>query len=173
MLNNHFRYTLVTPPVELAVADSGCTSHFLSATCSCDNKVSVVHGGKCLRMPNGETMVATHTPLLPFPQPPLAPRKCDVLPELQQTLLYLRQFCDAGFTANLTSETVLLTKYGRTTLAGTRDHSNALYFIPLQGYPNSTLPPPYLQLLNQTRQHSPVQPTHTPKPMYFPTVHTT
>ena len=83
-------------------------------------------------------MVATHTALLPFPELPLDARKCDVFPALQQPLLYLGQFCDAGFTATLNSETVLLTKVGITTLSETRDHNNGLYFTPLQGYPNST-----------------------------------
>ena len=83
-------------------------------------------------MPNGETMVATHTALLPFPQLPLYDRKCDVFLELQQPLLYLGQFCDAGFTAILTSETVRLTNDGSITLSGSRDHSNGLYCIPLQ-----------------------------------------
>ena len=87
-------------------------------------------------MPNGGTMVATHKALLPFPQPPLASRKCDVFLALQQPLLSLGQFCDAGFTATLASETVLLTKYDITALSGTRDHNNGIYFIPLQGYPN-------------------------------------
>ena len=130
-LNNHFSYTLVTPPVELAVANSGCTSHFLPSTCPCEKKVAVVHGGKRVHMPNGETMVATHTALLPFPQSLLSTRKCDVFPELQKPCLSLGQFCDAGFMATLTSETVLLTNDGSTTLAGTREHKNGLYFIPL------------------------------------------
>ena len=69
-----------------------------------------------MRMPNGENMVATHTALLPFPQLPLATCNYDVFPALQQPLLSLGQFCDAGFTSNLNSETVLLTKYYSTTL---------------------------------------------------------
>ena len=125
-LHNNFSYTLVTPPVELAVTDSGCTSHFLPATCPCDNKVAVVHGGKRVGIPNGETMVATHISLLPFPQLPLAARKCDIFPALQQPQLSLGQFCNAGFTATLNSENVLLTKDGSTTLAGTRDCNNGL-----------------------------------------------
>ena len=76
-----------------------------------------------------------------YPTPPLAARKCDVFPALQQPLLSLGQFCDAGFTATLNSETVLLTKDGSTTLSGTRGHNNGLYFIPLQGYPTSTSSP--------------------------------
>ena len=83
-----------------------------------------------MRIPNGETMVATHTALLISLQTPLAARKCDVFPELQQPLLSLGQFYDAGLTATLTSETLLLTKDGSTTLSGIRDHSNGLYFIP-------------------------------------------
>ena len=86
-------------------------------------------------------MVATHISLLPFPQLPLAARKCDIFPALQQPQLSLGQFCNAGFTATLNSENVLLTKDGSTTLAGTRDCNNGLYFIPLQGYHNSTPSP--------------------------------
>ena len=145
-MNSHFSYTLVTPPVELSVAGSGCNSHFLPSTCPCNNKFAVVHGVKRVCMPNGETMLATHTALIPFPQLPLASRECSVFPALQQPLLSLGQFCNAGFTATLTSETVLLTKDSTTTMAGTRDHSNGIYFIPLQGYPNSTpspLPTPF------------------------------
>ena len=106
-------------------------------------------------------MVATHTYLIPFPQPPLAARKCDVLPALQQPLLFLGQFCDAGFTATLNSETILITKDGSTTLSGTRDHNNGLYFIPLQGYPNSTPSPllttfrPYMSALTSAAHTHP------------------
>ena len=84
-------------------------------------------------MPNDETMVEMHIDLLPFPQLPLAAWKCDVLPALQQPLVSLRQFCNAGFTATLDSETVQLTKYGIIALSGTRDQTNGLYFNPLQG----------------------------------------
>ena len=87
-------------------------------------------------MTNGETVVATHTYLLPLPHPPLAARKCDVFPALQQPLLSLGQLCDAGFTATLDSETDQLTKDGLVTLPGTRYHTNGLYFTPLQGYSN-------------------------------------
>ena len=97
-----------------------------------------------MRMPNGETMVATHTALTPSLQPPLSARKCDVFLALQKNLLSLGQLCDAGFTATLTSETFLLAKYGSNTLSGTRYHKNGIYFIPIQGYPNST-PSPLLK----------------------------
>ena len=93
-------------------------------------------------MTNGETMVAMYTSLLPFPQPPLASRKCDVLTALQQPLLSLGQLCDAGLAATLDSETVQLTKDLIITLLGTRDHINGLYFPPLQGYPTSPHPAP-------------------------------
>ena len=86
-------------------------------------------------------MVETHTYLLPFPRLPLAAHKYNVFPALKQHLLSLGQFCDAGFMATFASETVLLTKDGSTTLTGTREHNNRPYFIPLQGYPNSTPSP--------------------------------
>ena len=76
------------------------------------------------------------------PQLPLSSQKCDVLPVLQQPLLSLGQFYDAGLTATLHIETVQLTKDVGTTLSGTRYHNNGLYFIPLQGYLKSTPPPP-------------------------------
>ena len=114
-----------------------------------------------MRMPNGDTIVATHTALLPFPKTPLAARKCDVFPAIRQPLLSLGQFCDAGFTATLNSETVLLNKDGSTTLSGTRDHNNGLCFIPFQGYPTSTPLTPTYNILtrnfrtNQCIPHSP------------------
>ena len=73
-------------------------------------------------------MVATHTDLFRFPQLPLAARKCYVFPVLQQPLLSLGQFCNVGFMATLTSDTVLLTKYGSTTLSGTRYNSVSLLY---------------------------------------------
>ena len=82
-------------------------------------------------MPNGDTMVAKYTALLPFPQLPISARKCDVLSSLQQLLLSIVKFCDAGFKATLDSENIQLTKDGITTLSGTTDHINGIYFIPL------------------------------------------
>ena len=108
------------------------------STCSCDNKVAVLLGGKRVRMKNGETMAATYKALLPFPQPPLADRNYNVFPVLQQPLLSLVQFCNAGFTATLDSETVQRTKDVIATLSGTRDHTNGLYFVPL--HPNYNVP---------------------------------
>ena len=67
----NFSYTLVTPPLELAVDDSGYTSHFFPTTRPCDNKVPALYGGKLVCMPNGEIMVAMHTALLSFPKPTL------------------------------------------------------------------------------------------------------
>ena len=139
--NNSFGYSLVTPPLELAVAESGCTSHFLPTTSPCNEKVSVSYGRKRVCMPNGETMVATYTALLPFPQIPLAAQKCDVFPALKQPLLSLGQFYNAGFKATFDSETVQIAKDVIETLSGKRDHRNGFYFILNQGYPTPTHSP--------------------------------
>ena len=61
-LNNSFSYTIVNPYLEVAVVESGCTSHFLLTTSPCDDKVPVLYGVKYVRMPNGETMTKTHNP---------------------------------------------------------------------------------------------------------------
>ena len=113
-------------------------------------------------MPNNETTVAMHTALLPLTQTTLDARKCDVLPALQQPLLSLDQFCDAGFTATLDSETVQLTNDGIATMLGMRDHTHGLYFHPLQVYPTSSLPPPTYNAPTRnfhTNQCSPQSPT--------------
>ena len=133
LINNIFSYTLVTTPLELAVADSGCTGHFLPTTCPCNVKVPVISGGKRMRMTNGETMVATHTSLIPLPQPPIAARKCDVIPDLQQPLLFIGQLYYAGFTSTLDSEIIQLTKDIIATMLGMRDQNNGLCAIPIQG----------------------------------------
>ena len=112
-----------------------------------------------MRMPNGETMVDTHTALLPLPQPPLASWKCDVFPALQQPILYLGQFCDAGFTSTLDSETVQLTKDGISTLSGTMNQKNGLYFKPLQGYPTSA--PSHLLTTSQPEMSALTSADHT------------
>ena len=132
-LKHHLSYTLVTPPLELAVSDSGCTSHSPLANCPCENNVAVLHVGKRVRIPNVETIVATHTALPPLPKLPLSDRKRDVFLSLQQSLLSLGQFYDADSMATLDSETVQLTKYGISILSEKRDHTNGLYFTPLQG----------------------------------------
>ena len=88
----------------------------------------VLYGGKFVHMPNGETMMATHTAPLPCTQLPLDAWKCDVL---QQPLLPLGQFYNEGFKVTLNSETVHLTKDGISKLSGMIDYINSLYLIPL------------------------------------------
>ena len=132
-----FCCTLVAPSLDLAVADSGCTSHLLFTNLPYDNKVPVLYGGKRVKMHNGETMVATHTSLLPLTQLPVASPEYNVFPALQQRLLSLGQLFNAGFTATLEIETIHITKDGIATLSGNIYHSNGVYFIPIQGCPTS------------------------------------
>ena len=142
-LNNSFSYSLVTPSLDLSIADCDCTIYFLPTTCPCDYKVPVLYGGKRVRIPNGETMVATHTVLLTFSQLPLATQKCDVFQALQKPFLSLGQFLYAGIKAIHNSETIQLTNDGIAKLSGMRDHINGIYFNPLQEYlpsPHSPLP---------------------------------
>ena len=99
-----------------------------------------------------------------FPQLPLSDHKCDVLPALQQPLLPLGQFYNAGITATLNSETVQLTKDGISTFCGKRDHTNGIYFIPLQGYPTST--PSHLLTTCQPEISALTIAAHTPLQAY-------
>ena len=117
-----------------------------------------------MRIPNVETIVATHTALPPLPKLPLSDRKRDVFLSLQQSLLSLGQFYDADSMSTLDSETVQLTKYGISILSEKRDHTNGLYFILLQGYPTS--PPSALLTTCQPEMFSLTISAHTPLQAY-------
>ena len=105
-----------------------------------------------------------HTSLFPLPQIPLSYQNFDVLPALQQPLLSLGQFCNAGFNATLNSENVQLTKDGIAILPRTRDHRNGLYFIPLQGYSTPTHSP--LPTTSNSVLYAITKSSHTPLQSY-------
>ena len=119
-------FSLYLVPSTLAIVDSGCTSHFLGPSTPCTNKSSASNG-ILVGLPNGSSIQASHTDLLPFPQPPIGARQSNVLPALgKRNLISIVQLYDHGFSAIFTAKDVILTG-PNTKLTGTRNTDNGLY----------------------------------------------
>ena len=129
----------------LAIVDSGCTSHFLGPTTPCTNESSTSNG-IIVGVPNGSSICASHTALLPFPQLPLGARQSKHFPALGEcNLISIGQLCDHGFYALFAAKYVSLIS-PTTTLKGTRNTNNGLYYMDLQSAnqsPISSIPPHY------------------------------
>ena len=83
-------------------------------------------------LPNGSSIRASHTALLPFPQLPLGARQSNVFPALvNRNLISIVQLCEHGFSAIFTAKNVKLIR-PTTTLMGTRNTDNGLYYMELQ-----------------------------------------
>ena len=82
-------------------------------------------------LPNGATIQASHTALLPIagPLPPLSlkARQAHVFPGLTgKSLVSIGQLCDDGYDAIFTATHVKLVKDGATTVVGAREPTNGL-----------------------------------------------
>ena len=122
---------LTLVPNTLAIVNSGCTRHFLGPTTLCTNKSSTSNG-ILVDLPNGSSIHASHTALSPFAQLPLGALQSNVFPALGNcNLISIGQICDHGFSAIFTSKDVSLI-VPNTTLTGTRNTNNGLYYIDLQ-----------------------------------------
>ena len=80
-MNNLTFNSLGTSPQTQAIADPGCTSHFLGANTPCTDKIATLNG-ILAGLRNGANMQATHTALLLFPQISLAARRANIFPAL-------------------------------------------------------------------------------------------
>ena len=122
---------LTLVPNTLAIVDSGCTSHFLGPSTPCTNKSSTSKG-ILVGLQNGSSIRASHTALLPFPQLPIGARLSNVFPALgKRNLISIGHLFYHWFSATFTSKELSLT-VPNTTLTGTRNTNNRLYYIDLQ-----------------------------------------
>ncbi len=78
------------------VLDSGATSHFVRL----EEKLPTTGASqKVVMLPDGSSIQATHTTLLPFEELSLEARKADVLPRLRpNSLISVRKLADANYT---------------------------------------------------------------------------
>ena len=83
-------------------------------------------------LPNESPIRAYQTALLPFPQLPLGARQSKVFSALgNRNLISIGQLCEHSFYAIITAKDVTLIGLN-TTLTGTRNTDNGLYYIDLQ-----------------------------------------
>ena len=121
--------TLVTNT--LAIVNSSCTRHFLGPTTPCTNKSSISNG-ILVGLPNGSSIRESHTTLLTFPQLMLGARQSNVYPALgNHNLISIDQLCDHSSSEIFTAKDVSLIG-PNTTLTGTRNSNNGLYYMDLQ-----------------------------------------
>ena len=87
--------TVKGPPSRLAIADSGCTDHFVPSTDNLDNPTKAIHP-ITIQNPNGSYMNSTHIGQITIPGVPAAGRTAHVVPKQHANpLLSIGKFCDA------------------------------------------------------------------------------
>jgi hypothetical protein len=117
--------------VNSAVADTGCTDHFLPRHCPVEN-IQPTTNGIVVGLPDTSTMQAAHTCTLKLPRLPRAAQSAHIFPKMQAALLSIPKLCDAGCTAHFSSTTVVVkTKDGTIALVGRRDPLTKLWEVPL------------------------------------------
>jgi hypothetical protein len=129
---NYVNFTQSQPSLSTALLDSGCTVHLLLANAKCSNKKSTATS-LAVRLPNGDTITATHTSTLNMPSLPHAARQAHVLPGLSQHLLLsVGQMCDSGCSVTFTASNVTVTNGEATILTGLLDKESSLWRVPLE-----------------------------------------
>ena len=79
---------------EKAIADSGCTNHFLGCNVKYTN-VQLCAPGVTGKLPNNMSTEASHTDLLDMPHIPMKAKQCHLFPDIgNKALLSITQFCD-------------------------------------------------------------------------------
>ena len=122
---------LTLVPNTLPIVNSGCTSHFIVTTTPCNNNSSTSNG-ILVGLPNGSSIRAPHTALLPFPQLNFGTRQSNIFPTLgERNLISISQLCYHGFSALLPAKDVSLVS-PTATLKGTRNTTTGLYYMDLQ-----------------------------------------
>ena len=129
-MNNLIVNDLVTAPQTRAIADSGCTIHFLGANNPCTNTLATTNG-ILVGLTNGASMQGTHTTLLLFPQLSLVARRANIFPALHnRALIAIGQMCNNGFSSTFSKDHLTLVKQD-ITITGERNTINGLYYIDL------------------------------------------
>jgi hypothetical protein len=89
-----------------------------------------------VRLPNGETIMSTHTATLNIPSLSQAARLAHILPGLaQHLLLSVGQMCDSGCSITFTASNVTVTNGHSTILTGERDKESNIWRVPLNPTP--------------------------------------
>ena len=128
--NATLNHDVTTPPQrQRAIADTGCTGHFLPIAAANDS-YTPTDNGLTVQLPNGEQMRATKTGMLDLPTLPPQARVAHVFPQMTgRPLVSIGQLCDSGCTATFTNNKVIVSKDGNTILEGQQYNDNKLWSI--------------------------------------------
>ncbi|ACI65279.1 predicted protein [Phaeodactylum tricornutum CCAP 1055/1] len=129
-----------------AIADTGCTGHFLSTNIAHIHCQPTVPGINVV-LPDGRTITSSHITELNIPSLPPAARTAHIFPGLSNgSLISIGQLCDHGCTATFTSDTVRIALNNTVVLRGGRSPYTRLWTLDSPVTPN----PPATEL------HAPV-----------------
>jgi hypothetical protein len=118
-----------------AIADSGCTSHFMCDTHHCENVNPAGENAITVTLPNGQRITSTHTAILKWSHLPHQARQCHIFPQLQdKMLLSIGQLCDSGMTATFTHNKLYIYKEKMLVLEGNRNKCSGMWYVDLDDY---------------------------------------
>jgi len=142
------------------IIDTSCTGHFLSTTAPIKNKTSTTEGIQ-VRLPNQDTMTATHTAELDLLDLPLAMQTAHIFPALGTTsLLSVGQLCDANCMATFTDKTVTITHNNKTILSGQCNKKTNLWNINMPKHKETSQPETSMHNSDATESAHNVNQTH-------------
>lgn len=118
-----------SPPVE-AIADSGCTGHFLQTSNPCNHKTRTSNGISVM-LPNKQSMMSTYTCQLAIPSLPQEALQAHMFPNLAKPLISIGQLCDANCMACFTKRKLIISRNNEVLLSTPRDPDSGLWMIPL------------------------------------------
>jgi hypothetical protein len=136
-----------SPPTPFAVADTGCTGHFITTDLPYTNK-QLANPRISVIVPNGGVLRSTHTATLNLPGLPASACAAHIFPHLASgSLISIGQLCDHGCTAHFNATTASIQLNGTTLLHGQRSSATGkLWHLDLPSTspkpPPTRLPPP-------------------------------
>lgn len=128
---------VTTPEPDTAILDSGCSHHFITPSAPSTNHQpnTEVH----VQLPDGTTVSSTHNATLDLhPSLPSEAQQSFIIPNLQNSLLSIGQFCDADCTATFNKHTARIDYKDNTVIIGHRSRTTKLWHINLPTPSNDT-----------------------------------
>lgn len=114
-----------------AIADSGCTGHFLQENSHCLDKKGTTSGITVL-LPNKARMKATNTCTLDLPSLPLDARQGHTFPALAKSLISIGVLCDANCVATFSKWKLVISRNNEVLMQGNCDSPTGLWTLPLK-----------------------------------------
>jgi hypothetical protein len=136
-----------------AIADTGCTGHFLQIDDHAQHR-QPTNNGIIVQMPNHSRIQATHTCQINIPNLPTKACEAHLFPNLAHALLSIGLLCDHGCTAIFDKQHVKISYENAIILTGYRDPETNLWKVPFQPTPAQTQPAQPAWTLPHTQHHA-------------------